>query len=177
MNTPEHEEMAKFTVAVIATMSAGKSTLLNALLGIPLLPSKNEACTAILTRIEDIDGITEIRGRVTTTNGEISEWHIIDKENRTLLQQWNCADNQLIEIQGDFPHIDNHSKRIEFIDTPGPNNSTDKNHAEITHDIIKQCQHSYVVFVMNATQFGVDDERALLQKMFGELIKKISKHK
>lgn len=44
-----------FPVNVIATMSSGKSTLINALLGINLMPSKNEACTATITEILDID--------------------------------------------------------------------------------------------------------------------------
>lgn len=37
-----------FPINVIATMSSGKSTLINALLGKKLMPSKNEACTATI---------------------------------------------------------------------------------------------------------------------------------
>ena len=44
-----------FEVCVVATMSAGKSTLINAMLGSKLMPSKQEACTAIITRIKDED--------------------------------------------------------------------------------------------------------------------------
>ena len=44
-----------FPVNVIATMSSGKSTLINALLGKKLMPSKNEACTATITEILDAD--------------------------------------------------------------------------------------------------------------------------
>lgn len=35
-----------FPMLVVATMSSGKSTLINALLGQQILPSKNAACTA-----------------------------------------------------------------------------------------------------------------------------------
>ena len=45
----------KFPVNVIATMSAGKSTLINALLRKKLMPAKQEACTAIVTEITDKD--------------------------------------------------------------------------------------------------------------------------
>ena len=165
----------KFTVVVIATMSSGKSTTLNAMLGLPLLPAKNEACTAILTKVEDVDDMDVIRARVTNVDGDVSTWKTIHAEDDDMLKQWNTAENCFIEIQGDFPHIDNISKNIEFIDTPGPNNSTNRSHAEITHEIISQCNHSYVVFLMNATQFGVDDERTLLEKLFNEL-KKNNKH-
>lgn len=43
----------EFEIAVVATMSSGKSTLLNSFLGKNLIPSKNQACTAKITRIED----------------------------------------------------------------------------------------------------------------------------
>ena len=38
-------------VFVMATMSSGKSTLINALLSKKLLPSSNEACTATITKV------------------------------------------------------------------------------------------------------------------------------
>ena len=44
-----------FPINVIATMSSGKSTLINALLSNRLMPSKNEACTATITEIIDND--------------------------------------------------------------------------------------------------------------------------
>ena len=44
-----------FPMLVIATMSSGKSTLINALLGQQILPSKNEACTAKTYSILDDD--------------------------------------------------------------------------------------------------------------------------
>ena len=47
-----------FPVNVIATMSSGKSTLINALLQTKLMPSKNEACTATITEILDTDGVS-----------------------------------------------------------------------------------------------------------------------
>ena len=52
----EEFEIAKNSeaeVSIIATMSSGKSTLLNAILGKEILPSKNEACTATICRIKD----------------------------------------------------------------------------------------------------------------------------
>ena len=38
-------------IVVVATMSSGKSTLINALLSKKLLPSSNEACTATITKV------------------------------------------------------------------------------------------------------------------------------
>ena len=46
-----------FEVSVIATMSSGKSTLINSLLHTELLPSENKACTATIARILDNDSM------------------------------------------------------------------------------------------------------------------------
>ncbi len=43
----------RYPEAVIATMSAGKSTMLNAMVCTDLFPSQNEACTATVFRIKD----------------------------------------------------------------------------------------------------------------------------
>lgn len=43
---------SEFEIAVIATVSSGKSTLINALLGQELMPSKNAACTATIVSIK-----------------------------------------------------------------------------------------------------------------------------
>ncbi|MFT5717150.1 MAG: hypothetical protein ACI9T7_001336 [Oleiphilaceae bacterium] len=165
-----------FSVAVIATMSSGKSTTLNAMLGIPLLPSMNEACTATVYKIEDIDGLEHFKGRYITRDGSESEWENINyREDK--LTQWNNSGFESIEIQGDFPHIDNHKSIISFIDTPGPNNSTDKSHSEITHNIIANSQYGFVLCIMNASHFGVDDERILLTNLLEDLNKKGQKTK
>ena len=46
---------SEFEINVVATMSSGKSTLINSLLSKKILPSSNEACTATITRIKDTD--------------------------------------------------------------------------------------------------------------------------
>ncbi len=167
----EKKKSENFTVAVIATMSSGKSTTLNAMLGVPLLPSKNEACTATICKIEDIDDMQGFKARAIQKNGETTEWENIQCEDRKL-DEWNSADYASIEIQGDFPHIDNYKKRILFYDTPGPNNSTDKSHSEITNNILSSSDYGFIVCVMNASQFGVDDERILLENLLKELNEK-----
>lgn len=60
-----------YSVAVVATMSAGKSTLLNAMIGHRLLPARNEACTASVCRIEDCDELPAFRGRTKVAGGVV----------------------------------------------------------------------------------------------------------
>ena len=57
-----YSKLKPFNIAVCAPMSAGKSTLVNALLGSDVLPSMNEATTAKITSVYDKDGLTKIRG-------------------------------------------------------------------------------------------------------------------
>ena len=75
MNEIDKREFTNVEVFAIATMSAGKSTLINALLSKKLLPSSNEACTATITKI-------------------INKNQIIDIEDSVLLQI-NMAINQI----------------------------------------------------------------------------------
>ena len=159
----------QFAVVVTATMSAGKSTTINAMLGYPLLPSKNEACTAKIFKIEDIDGTTQLKGRVKPINGAYSNWSTIKKNDLFAI---NKSDISEVEIQGDFPYIKNYQKNIQFYDTPGPNNSSDKSHYEITKDILSDANYSFTVCIMNATQFGTDEERTFLKELLEHLNRK-----
>ena len=59
-----------FEVNVVATMSAGKSTLINALLQQKLMPSKQEACTATITEIKDNDS-DQFKAKVYNSSGEL----------------------------------------------------------------------------------------------------------
>ena len=170
------ENTTTFNVAVVATMSSGKSTILNALLGYDLLPSKNEACTAKLFKIKDIDGLTQFTGRTKDKNNDWSAFEPINKEH---LNNWNSSNINEVEIHGDFPHINNlmHGKKILFYDTPGPNNSMDKSHYEISTNILNSSDYGFIIFAMNATQFGVDDERNLLELLLDGLNRNNKKHK
>jgi hypothetical protein len=82
-----------FNVCVVATMSAGKSTLLNALLGTKLLPAKQEACTAIITRIKDISIKDEtpddlpFRAEIYDQDGNLIETH--DTISLGILEKYN----------------------------------------------------------------------------------------
>lgn len=150
-----------FEVSVIATMSSGKSTLINALLGRELMPSKNEACTATIAKIRDIDGM----------DGYRAEYR--DKANHVLGQFENlCLDDMnhmndnpetaYIDIEGDIPNIDSSGVRLVLVDTPGPNNSRTEEHKNHTYRVIKEKTKPMVLYVLNGTQLQTNDDRELL---------------
>jgi predicted GTPase len=58
-------------IAVIATMSSGKSTLINSILSQELMPSKNTACTAKITRIKDNYNLNQFNAVCKNINEEV----------------------------------------------------------------------------------------------------------
>ncbi len=163
-NTVQNIKTGKdFKVVVTATMSAGKSTLLNAMIGSKLLPSKNEACTSTLFCIEDHDDKASFSGRIPHSTA-YNEWSPV---NEMLLSDWNMLSSDTIQIRGDLPYIKNSSNnyRVIFYDTPGPNNSMNENHAAITKRILTMSGYSAILFVMNAELLEVNDDWSLLQQI------------
>ena len=159
-----------YSVAVVATMSAGKSTLLNSILGSKILPSKNEACTAKVYSIEDDDNAVEFMARK-IENGKAGKWQ---HATHQLLQNLNESSADKIEICGNIKQIRNMNSghAVLLYDTPGPNNSRDLSHSEITKQIIQNSIFCSLICVLNATQLGTYDEFELLTFIRKEIEKK-----
>ena len=151
---------ALFEVNVIATMSSGKSTLINALLGKQLMPAANEATTEIIVKIIDTkqDNFSAI---VYDASGNVIKR--IDNITLEDMESLNHNANvSTIEIRGKIPFVESVGMRLVLIDTPGPNNSRNKHHQETTYRMISDSDKSLVLFVMNGEQLGINDEKVLL---------------
>ncbi|MBI9109961.1 dynamin family protein [Maridesulfovibrio ferrireducens] len=149
-------------VPVVATMSSGKSTLINAMLRSDLLPSENQACTATVLKVENYDGIVTPYARSTRLAEGVSDWQPVSAQK---LKEWNSQGVAEVEILGNFSKIDFKKAHMVLYDTPGPNNAMDKSHAEITNSILEQAQYGQVVVVLNAEQFGINDELNFLDRL------------
>ena len=157
-----------FEVSVIATMSSGKSTLINALLQQELLPSENKACTAQITRIIDHDGMNKFEG---VCYGEDNKTIIYPKSEITLdkMREYNSDKKvKYIDLKGDIPGIPSDKIRLCLRDTPGPNNSQDEEHRKLTNSVIKR-KNSIVLYVMNVVQMRIDDDKILLKSIVQEM--------
>ena len=137
-------------VLVVANVSAGKSTLINALVGYRFNRTKTTACTDKLVFIHNKcsnDGITyKIKNGVYTYSENINEGN----------------SDSLIEAA--FPFKSSLGKeQICFIDTPGINNADNCSHKQITEDIIKKGEYDVVLYVSNCQYFGTNDEHNLLK--------------
>lgn len=155
---------SEFEVSVIATMSSGKSTLINALLGRELMPSKNEACTATIARIKDIDGMDHFEAVYFDQNKkELGSFPKLVLDN--MVQMNDNPETAYIDIQGDIPNISSKEVQLVLVDTPGPNNSRNEEHEEHTYRVIEEKSKPMVLYVLNATQLQTDDDKNLLEKV------------
>jgi hypothetical protein len=151
---------AEFEVSVVATMSSGKSTLINALLGKQLMPAANEATTATIVRI--IDTEQEFFSAVAYNNNN----EVVETIQDVTLQDMKRLNESekvfTIELKGKIPFVQSVGMKLVLVDTPGPNNARDTRHQEITYQMVADSEKSLVLFVMNGQQLGINDEKVLL---------------
>ncbi|MGC6376988.1 dynamin family protein, partial [Bisgaard Taxon 45] len=174
-----------FDIFVVATMSSGKSTFINAMLGGDLLPSANQATTATIAEIIDNKSLPQGKYLVSRTNinGEIineqQKLDLTQKENinPSLLSTWNSdIDTQQddknrtgkIQIEGNLTGIKlkNNNVKLRLSDTPGTNNSQNKNHGIITLEKIKDTAlNPLIIYILNSANIAIDDDDNLLSKL------------
>ena len=162
---------SEFELAVVATMSSGKSTLINAMIGRDLLPAKNEATTANLARIHDVDGKPDFDAKAYNTDDEEIESR--ENVNQKDLENLNNRGNDpkakdfvsRIELYGDIQGIESSNLQLVMTDTPGPNNSQNAEHQEHTYSLFKEEYKPMILYVLNASQLSTNDDHSLLRKV------------
>lgn len=146
-----------FEVNVVATMSSGKSTLINALIDKKLMPVANMATTATIVRIIDTEQ-DNFSAKAYDKNGKVvrEDSNIIYKT----MKEWNSDESiSSIDIYGRIPCVKSAGMKLVLVDTPGPNNSRDPHHQQMTYRMLENSDKSLVLFVMNGTQLNVNDEK------------------
>ena len=156
----EKAKDSKFEINVVATMSSGKSTLINALLGQQLMPAANEATTATIVKIIDTDQ-DHFSAIAYDKSGQI-----VKKLDNVTLEDMQALNADVkvstVEIKGKIPCVSSVGMKLVLVDTPGPNNSRDKSHEEMTYKMIADSDKSLVLYVMNGQQLGINDEKIFL---------------
>ena len=153
----------EFPVNVIATMSSGKSTLINALLGQKLMPAKQEACTATITEIHDNDYDDHFTAIVYDAAGiPLSRPDPLTLSTMEILN----TDSKVSKIiaHGNIPFVSSNDISLVLIDTPGPNNARNDDHRVATYRALTETVQPLplVLYVLNATQLGINDDNDLL---------------
>lgn len=143
-------------ILITANMSAGKSTLINALVGKDLARTSQEVCTGNLCYYYNLpfeDGTTHFRGK---TNNLMSS----EDEYKTF--EWDST----ISIAKFFNSEMAHMKRVCLIDTPGVNSSIRREHGKISKQSILEEEYDYLVYILNANKLGTDEEIAYLKWIY-----------
>ncbi|WP_312412168.1 dynamin family protein [Pseudescherichia sp.] len=153
-----------FNLYVVATMSSGKSTLINAMLGQDILPAANEATTATIAQITDDKTLgSSFMARRINSSGTASDEVAVSAE---LMKEWNMMeDTRQIELRGNIVSMQERDNvRLVLTDTPGPNNSQDDEHERVTMSYIQDSQRNpLILYVLNASQLGINDDQHLLR--------------
>ena len=159
---------SEFEMAVVATMSSGKSTLINAMLGRELLPARNEATTATIARIHDCDEMKDRGFKAESYGADGNLLESTDELSLEFMEELNDISKtptSRIEIHGDISGIDSSQIRLVLTDTPGPNNSRTAEHAKHTMDLLNSEEKPFIIYVLNATQTATNDDNNLLSKV------------
>ncbi|WP_026836127.1 dynamin family protein [Eubacterium xylanophilum] len=159
-----------FPVIIVANMSSGKSTLINALLGRELMPSKNAACTSKMFSILDVDNAVNDKICVVDKSGcELYEekreslGELLIKEK---IESANDSDEyKEVFVTTDIKNILNTKKNLLIIDTPGPNNSRDEKHESVMKNILRKIHGGLIIYVIDATQSSTNDGKNLLNTL------------
>lgn len=145
---------------VVANVSAGKSTLINALVGHSLNKVRTTACTNKIVKLynkRDSDGVT-----IKKTNNTYEYYSDLVNVDSDLFSEAAFPFNSLLA-----------NKNICFIDTPGVNNATELDHRTITEEAIKRGDYDMVIYVSNAKYFATTDEKDILLHLYKKVNKPI----
>lgn len=155
----------RFVVLLVGCFSSGKSTLLNALLGQPVLPVKVNPCTAILTElIYGDEPSVEVRLRDGTSETMTPEAFLDTYQLRTASEAQAGA-----EATDRFGRVDRAvvswplpllHDGVVLLDTPG----LDDDEARTQRTLASLPEADAVIFVLNATRFLTDLERRTVRR-------------
>ena len=144
-----------FNIIVTATMSAGKSTFINAIAGKYVCLSQNMACTSKIHSV--------INKAFEDKSSFIYDHDLImaaGKEDLLENSDKNLSDKIYVATRY---HGSLANERIIINDSPGVNFSGNQEHKKVANQLIKRRNYNLLIYVMNATQLGTNDESEHLE--------------
>ena len=149
-----------YPVIIASNVSSGKSTLINAIVGDDILPSKNQICTDKMVAFLDNDELETFKIHI---NSEIDGYKVYEKVNKQVVKDFN-DNEQTAEmlLEGNIKGIRNNKKSLMLVDTPGANNFKNVKHRNLTLNILKSISNGLIVYVFNATTMATYDDKEVL---------------
>ena len=147
-------ESKETNIVFTATMSTGKSTLINAIIGKNIAPSMSIACTSNIANFK-------------SSPIKINFINYSDKDGLKLYL--DSTDAKKLIGNSNYCYVNTYfyseisKKRVNIIDTPGVNYSEDKSHSEITKNELKNREIDILVYVTSILTWGTNDEYEYLR--------------
>lgn len=138
-------------IMITANMSAGKSTLINALAGKKVNKTQNDSCTAKLHYLYNKAGEDNY-------SCEYDHDLELDASLDILMTDNDENDSSDIAVGTRFRSVNEIDRHICFIDTPGVNSSMDKIHREMSNEAIKSTDCDLLLYLFNGENIGSDDD-------------------
>lgn len=137
---------------VTANMSAGKSTLINAIIGKPLTRTSQEVCTGNLCYLYNKpfeDNTVHLSASPLNLNASYND---LANANRSAVSSIASHFRMIVP-----------PNRVCIIDTPGVNSAINRHHRKITRTVLKEEMYDTLIYVLNANKLGTDEEKEYLQ--------------
>jgi small GTP-binding protein len=138
-------------IMITANMSAGKSTLINALAGKKVNKTQNDTCTAKLHYLYNKAGEDNY-------SCEYDHDLELDASLDILMTDNDKNDSTDIAVGTRFRSVCEIDKHVCFIDTPGVNSSMDKTHREMSNQAIQSADCNLLLYLFNGENIGSDDD-------------------
>ena len=144
-------------VLFTASMSAGKSTLINALIGKKITRTQSEACTGKIHYIYNKPYEDDFTAKWEDAfNMNVSEDQLMNYD----------GNNDTVRVWTYFRSFLSDKFSWCLIDTPGVNFSLNSEHMNITHKAIEQEAWDYLVYIINGEYPGTNDDKNHLEYIF-----------
>jgi GTPase Era involved in 16S rRNA processing len=158
----KYYQLPRKNVSMFSTMSSGKSTFVNALLGHDYLPTKNEVCTAKIVSISDIDHIDYCLGYAVKNGKPV----FCNNVNQNKILEWNNDPKiSAIRLEGNLDSISGKNVITVIHDTPGVNYSGNTYHKKITLEHLVDSQPDIIICLLDATQMHTTDFSGSLEEL------------
>lgn len=146
----KYSQSREHSVLFTATMSAGKSTLINSIIGEDLSGTKKAACTSTIIRFHSAPNFNN---RYSVVNGEDRQY----LKDAKYVQECIRVSTQKVDIVGYFSSILHVGKYI-LVDTPGVNSSLNPKHKELTRKELSEGNPEILVYVIPVETYGSEDD-------------------
>lgn len=164
MNNCKFARRRPFKIMITATMSAGKSSLINAIVGKNICKSQNLACTNKIHKIISKPYEDKFIYK--------SDYEIYLNANQYDILNDNSDNSSNDIIISTYFNSVLKEKRTIIYDSPGVNFSGNENHKILSQDMIEENDYDLLIYVMNATQLSTNDEYEHLKYVLKNINKK-----